>query len=272
MLHEFDTNIETHQRPAVNLKTTNSNPLRNLVELTCRGVESNTPDAVDLHVHLMVHPDEMDIGDYAVKLHFSSLMICVEAAGCNTDPVSKYGVRKNDAVAVTKKKVEKSLKTAVSESVAIEAVVEGNFDVMKPSLKLASTAKGAATSQREIALAESEEIESRSHNVEAIGNDRWRVEHEDRRALRGNYSDDERFCRLIKSTTNSNRFGARVTAQVRKRDIETEVTENRKLLAWSTPNRDKILALLLTENLAAEEQDRSGEAITFATSEFHDAG
>lgn len=256
----------------MNLVTKNSNPLRNLVELTCRGVESNIPDAVDLHVHLMIYPDEMDIGDYTVKLHFSSLMICVEVAGCNTDPVSKFGVRRNDAVDVTKRKVEKSLKTAVSESVAIEAVVEGNFEVMTPALKVASTAKGSAASQREIALAESEEVVSRSHNVEAIGNDRWLVEHEDSRPLRGSYANDERFCRLVKKTNRSNQFGARVSAQVRKRDITTEVTENRKLLPWKTPNRDKILALLVSENLETEEQDRSGDTITFSSSEFYDAG
>lgn len=256
----------------MNLISKDSNPLRNLVELTCRGVESNVPDAVDLHVNLMIQPDEIDVGDYTVKMHFTSLMICVEVAGCNTDPASKYGLRKNDAVDVTKKKVEKSLKASVSESTAVEAVMDGSFEAMKPALKVAASAKGAATKQREVGMTEQEDIEIKSYIVEAIGNDRWRVEHEDRRQLRGNYANDERFCRLLKSNAKSNRFGARVSAQVRKRDVEAEVTESRKRISWAKPNKEKILALLVSENLETEEQDRSGDTITFASSEFYDAG
>lgn len=249
----------------------NSSPLRNLVELNCRVAEANDPDSADLHVTLMVQPDEVDIGEYDVVVKIRSLLLCVEVHGCDTDPTTKYGARHHKAVETKRAKVDRSVKATISKSQAIEAVAKGQFDGIKGALEASLKTTANASEQQEVVLSESEEMEHHHFIVEAIGGDRWRVQHSDEKPLKGHYVADDRLCRLIKRPWPANRFAATISAQVKRRDIEAEVVKNKKFLGWTSPNRDKIIGLLLSKELSEQPHDQSGNAITFASSEFNDA-
>ncbi|CDZ64358.1 hypothetical protein [Neorhizobium galegae] len=246
-----------------------NNSLPQLVELSAKMLEA--PDGGDVHATLSIQSEEIDIGDYTVNVGFRAAYLCVDPYyGSKTEPSTKYGMRKVPEIIERKTTTDKTLKTGVSMASAAEAMIEGKMSAV--DLNLRSSVKGSKskTETRDLSLSDKEDRVIRHISVESIGNDRWKITEEDLSTLHGYYLSGERLCQIVQRQQLSNRTGATLRVQVRRKDLEIDITENRAF--FGTNNKRKLIGILVAKYLSEQMRDGSEDVITFSSSDVNNEG
>lgn len=247
-------------------------PLRQLVELNATMTHAEDGSKATLHTTLQIRSDEVYLGDYIVAVEFKAAFLIVDAEGGSVNPENKLGMR---VVSESEEKatIERVVKSGKKQTKGSEFGGEGSSGGLAA---IAAKVAAKRTRAKEQTLDEtfSEKIETtRKHiPVEAIGGDRWHIRAKEGASLNAHYlTQSHRLCEIVKRPHLSNRFGATVSVQIRRLDIEAKITSSRAI-PFLDPNKDSILKMLAKQHLADLTQDGNRQIITFAYSEVYDEG
>ncbi|CUX45910.1 hypothetical protein AGR7C_Lc120050 [Agrobacterium deltaense Zutra 3/1] len=252
-------------------RSNDNNAIPELVELFARVDETGDPNTFELRASLQINPDEIDVGDYTISVEIIGAHLSVDSFGCTIDPHAKHGKRVHAERLARTITTEKSYRVAVSATVAEEAAAEMSLSLVDASLKANAKHSKSDTRSTDMTLSERQENLSEHIPVESVGNNRWKVSEEKKRALRGYYLDDAKLCILTKSLRPSNRLGASITVEVARRDIAVTISQDRRFLRMSQ-TKEKLLGALIAKRLSKSSLATSERAITFASVEVDHEG
>lgn len=250
-------------------KTENKNAFRKIVHLSTAIQAAEADDSHTVSVHLGIYREEIELEDAVVDVGLKTAFLSVETEGLEIDPASKYGEVGVPAVTSTDHTVTETLQRTVEESAALDATIQGSLSPIK--LDAEASLKGSVSGKRTAAYSlANTHVETKSfQNVEAIGDDRWRILSE-KGTLHGKYLHGQTLCATTVSNGRANRRGLAVSVHVRKRDLEVKLVTDKRSLKFMTVNRERMIALLLAKSLSKSASAKETESILLATSESFD--
>ncbi|AUW40617.1 hypothetical protein [Rhizobium leguminosarum] len=131
-----------------------NNPVAELVELHASIHETNG-DSFEMRATLLINPDEIDVGDYTIRVNIHEAYLSVDAFGCAVDLNTKHGKRVHAESVPRNVATERSLKVGVGITAATEAAAEVSFATLAAALK--ANQKHTNTRTTDVSLSERQE-------------------------------------------------------------------------------------------------------------------